>query len=292
MNDTNQMVYAPRELLEQALDAAASVGMQDVADELDRILTPIAEQYQSEPVWYMTENGLSATHAKMKALSDRQGWDTSDYSVPLYTHADTGDVERLVAANTEFSRRHLALLDEIQPLRAQLADLKRRHDGLHRDMLTIAAREVPKGCTVADYAAAIADALSPSAEPSATEYPRVEIVRAHKHTCASCKEGADYGPCDCGAIIDGAAVKVDASVPVERADPGRQVPLSRIREAMEFSAAGFRGAELQIGETHLRVSYHGIKWYHDRRHCNRWEPLAIEEFDELLCKALNQGGQP
>ena len=53
-------------------------------------------------------------------------------------------------------------------LRAQLADLKRRHDGLRRDMATIAGREVPKGCTVADYAAAaIADALSASAAPKA-----------------------------------------------------------------------------------------------------------------------------
>lgn len=48
MNDANQMVRAPRELLEQALDAAAAVGMQDVADELDRILTPRAEQHPGE----------------------------------------------------------------------------------------------------------------------------------------------------------------------------------------------------------------------------------------------------
>lgn len=40
MNDTNRMVSVPCELLEQALDAAAAVGMQDVADELDRLLTP------------------------------------------------------------------------------------------------------------------------------------------------------------------------------------------------------------------------------------------------------------
>ena len=40
MNHINQMAYAPRELLEQALDAAAACGMQDIADELDRILTP------------------------------------------------------------------------------------------------------------------------------------------------------------------------------------------------------------------------------------------------------------
>lgn len=44
MNDTNRMVSVPCGLLEQALDAAAAVGMQDVADELDRILTPTTTQ--------------------------------------------------------------------------------------------------------------------------------------------------------------------------------------------------------------------------------------------------------
>lgn len=63
-------------------------------------------------------------------------------------------------------KRLQALPDERS---AQLAVLKRRHDGLHRDMLTIATREVPKGCTVADYATgAIANALSDRTEPSET----------------------------------------------------------------------------------------------------------------------------
>lgn len=44
MNDANRMVSVPRELLEQALDAAAAVGMHDVADELDRTLTPTTAQ--------------------------------------------------------------------------------------------------------------------------------------------------------------------------------------------------------------------------------------------------------
>lgn len=46
MNNTNQMVSVPCELLEQALDAAAAVGMQDVADELGRLLTPTVDQNQ------------------------------------------------------------------------------------------------------------------------------------------------------------------------------------------------------------------------------------------------------
>jgi len=62
---------------------------------------------------------------------------------------------------------------------------------------------------------------------------------------------------------------------------------SSIRKAMEHSAVGGIDAEISIGTTRLRVTYHGIKWYHDLRHCNQWEPLAIEEFDNHLSAALN-----
>lgn len=153
MNNT-KMVSVPREEIELTVHCLRMAGESISADELQVYLDQPAEQHQGEPVWYMTENGLSATHAKMKGLSDRQGWDTSDYSVPLYTRADPNVADEKMQV--------------ISGLRAQLADLKQRHDGLHRDMATIAGREVPKGCTVADYAAAsIADALSASAEPSA-----------------------------------------------------------------------------------------------------------------------------
>jgi len=76
--------------------------------------------HQGEPVWFMTEGGVSALHAKAKAISDQQGLDTSSYSVPLYTHADPGEVERLVAANIEYARRHLENQVEVARLRAAL----------------------------------------------------------------------------------------------------------------------------------------------------------------------------
>lgn len=38
MKYLKRMVLAPQDVLEQALNAAAAVGMQDVADEQDRIL--------------------------------------------------------------------------------------------------------------------------------------------------------------------------------------------------------------------------------------------------------------
>ncbi|MNJ52197.1 hypothetical protein D3C77_475210 [compost metagenome] len=73
-----------------------------------------------------------------------------------------------------------------------------------------------------------------------------------------------------------------------RAQLAEQVNTSHIREAMENCAAVGAVAELQIGATHVRVTYHGIKWFHDRMIDGQWEPLAIEEFDEILCDSLNR----
>jgi hypothetical protein len=45
-------------------------------------------------------------------------------------------------------------------------------------------------------------------------YPRVELVRGHKHTCANVQPGsAAADVCDCGAVVDGKAVPADSTVP-------------------------------------------------------------------------------
>lgn len=42
------------------------------------------------------------------------------------------------------------------------------------------------------------------------EYPKVSFVLSHKHTCANVQPGSTIDtPCDCGAIVDGKAVKVE-----------------------------------------------------------------------------------
>lgn len=110
---------------------------------------------------------------------------------PLYPHADPGEVDQLSQVIRDLNDERDEIGAEVGRLRAQAADLKRRHDALHRDMATIAGREVPKGVTVSDYAAAaIADALSGSAGPCSTAWG-----------CGPCKvEMADKRPCDlCGA---------------------------------------------------------------------------------------------
>lgn len=168
MNDTNQMVSVPCELLEQALDAAAAVGMQDVVDELNRILTPstVVHQLLSAVLWRHRDKKPGRVwnyteHKEVAEIAIRRGQVVQGF-------ADTCELERLAEANLHHRNLQIEADDLIKSLRDQLAALKQRHDGLHRDMLTIASRAVPKGCTVADFAAAaIAEALSASAEREA-----------------------------------------------------------------------------------------------------------------------------
>lgn len=49
----------------------------------------------------------------------------------------------------------------------------------------------------------------------APAYPKVEYVLAHQWTCASVKEGDEFGVCNCGAVVDGKAVPATQRVPSE-----------------------------------------------------------------------------
>lgn len=174
-----------------------------------------AEQHQGEPVAYLCK----AEGAKWLQYGSRVGdpWKPGEVQVtPLYTHAGPGEVERLrdeleIVKNNDLKWRGLREQEaEIENLRTQVAE---------RDALLREVEPTWRSGTLSDVTGLcirIDAALSASAEPSAPKYPRVEIVRAHKHTCASCKEGEGFGPCDCGAIVDGVAVKVEPSAPVER----------------------------------------------------------------------------
>lgn len=70
-----------------------------------------------------------------------------------------------------------------------------------------------------------------------------------------------------------------------------QAQLSALREAMENAAARRNPCQLIVGDIHIAVSYHGIKWFHTRiSGDNQQHPLTIEEFDEIVAGAL--GGKP
>ena len=91
---------------------------------------------------------------------------------------------------------------------------------------------------------------------------------------------------DDGSVARAAlSASAEPSAPVEQAQAFKA---SDIREQMETLAAGRAVAEVVLGGTYLRVTYHGIKWYHQRKVGEGWEDLAIEEFDEVLGAALER----
>lgn len=66
---------------------------------------------------------------------------------------------------------------------------------------------------------------------------------------------------------------------------------SKLREAMEDAAASGKPCQLIVGDIHVAVTYQGIKWVHTQFHPGKPpQPLAIEEFDEIVASAL--GGKP
>lgn len=92
-----------------------------------------------------------------------------------------------------------------------------------------------------------------------------------------------------------------------RAQPASQATPKALMLAMEnlavkacvadhppiYLPASERQAPLvMLGGVCLRVSYSGLKWYHDQLIGDYWEPLSVDEFEALLTGALRsyQGG--
>lgn len=202
MIDTFQMVSVPCELLEQALDAAAAVGMQDVADELNRLLNPSTE-HQGEPVAYQWrrktvrvdsqwDHWVDCTDEDYRKTIDNPG-PTSRGIIrearKLYTHADPGEVERLRAENEQ-------LREVIKHSDANILRQSQRIDNLRREVAELRAQAAQRDsllreCFVAmlkgGYSKPLRErikaSLSASAEPSLPQYHRQplgmdEAVRA------------------------------------------------------------------------------------------------------------------
>ncbi|MFG0419702.1 hypothetical protein [Pseudomonas sp. zjy_8] len=86
-SSNTKMVSVPRDEVERLIKLLAYQAHpypSPHAEYWQRILDQPTEERYGEPVWYMIESGLSVMHAKDKALSDFQGWDTSAYRIPLY----------------------------------------------------------------------------------------------------------------------------------------------------------------------------------------------------------------
>ncbi|PWY44398.1 hypothetical protein [Pseudomonas sp. RW405] len=99
---------------------------------------------------------------------------------------------------------------------------------------------------------------------------------------------------------------VKCSEPYQAATPPKVTPATLMR-TMENLAVKALAAQhppffpsesacqaplVMLGGVCLRVSYSGLKWYHDQLIDDRWEPLSVDEFEALLTDALrdSQGG--
>ena len=170
-----EFVMVPNELAERAIDAFASIGMHDELLQLHEILDKPAEQHQGEPVARVevgADRNACVTITDnnwLRGLKDK----TIHQVVPLYTHADPGEVERL--------RYKAELYDEvwglatglgfmnvttaISTLRAQLAE----RDALLREVAPAVSTWV--NGKKSELRARIDAVLSASAEPKPFRVP-------------------------------------------------------------------------------------------------------------------------
>lgn len=127
MTEPTSNVSVPRDLLEQALDASAAVGMQDVADELDRLLTPAtaatavrdldkAEGDQPD----LNTHASTSPVSWLDPVSGRAAKSPSGrYRVPLCTFAELERLQQCLIAAVQGNE---AMHNETLALHARLAD--------------------------------------------------------------------------------------------------------------------------------------------------------------------------
>ncbi|WP_433886914.1 hypothetical protein [Pseudomonas vranovensis] len=199
-----------------------------------------AAQHQGEPVALPARLPMRSPEDRNLPKGHAGGWNACLDEIaklgPLYTHADAGEVERLregIAKHWKVVCDHRAELDTLRAQWSEARTLLLELEGDHTLMLQMGASEFgQKECktlrarllklrtylrTNTEPMANTLAALSASAEPSAPDYPRMQRVRAHKHTCANVQPGSTEADiCDCGAVVDGKAVEVQPSAPVER----------------------------------------------------------------------------
>lgn len=191
----------PKDMLEALLISKDNF-YQDEVEDIAHALAQECEDAELDPGGLVTIN-----REKLKAIAVRVLNKAKAALSAAVALDDSAPVERLHA---EIERRRLRgqnCAKKVIVLRAQLAD----QDALLAEGCLL-LREIRHDCNHSRLRDAQIDgflhkALSARAEPS------VQMVRAHKHTCANVQPGSTSADvCDCGAMADG------KPVPVERDD--------------------------------------------------------------------------
>jgi hypothetical protein len=116
------MVSVPRAAAELAKQALEDDDHFSLADELAKALACPAQQPHPEPIAWMVGTAFWWT----KEEAERDAAETGLPIVGLGPMTGTSEVERLVAANTEYARRYLEQQSEVERLRTELVEWKDR----------------------------------------------------------------------------------------------------------------------------------------------------------------------
>lgn len=239
------------------------------------------KQHQGEPALWRyrktpARSWFYTVHKRSAEIAMRDGYIVEGF----YTHADPGEVERLRAELERMRERvtpthksligkHTELIRERDTVRAQLAE----RDALLRDCFI----SMLKGGYSKPLRERIKAALSASAEPD----------------CDLCAEGAhEYVPFQSNCV--------KCSEPYQAAPAPKITPatLMLVMENLAVKAlaskyppffppaSACQAPLVMLGGVCLRVTYSGLKWYHDQLIDDRWEPLSVDEFEALLADAL------
>lgn len=195
----NDMVMVPRELLERVVISArrADVTRQLDLNEMQRALDKPAEQHQGEPVAWMDPRSpqMHATISnEVKQHNLKFGGAPASavngYTIPLYTHADPGEVERLRDRCAELESDFAGMAKANDALINQRGEAWMERDALRARLAEAQAllREVHGGMWPSNpLTIKIGSHLSASAEPSApTDTDRLDHIARHGYS-VSCR---------------------------------------------------------------------------------------------------------
>ncbi|GHS80278.1 hypothetical protein PAGU2196_11120 [Pseudomonas sp. PAGU 2196] len=119
-SSNTEMVSVPREDIEAACARFAKAQIFDFSRRMRALLDHPAPQPHPEPIAWMVGTAIWWT----KEEAERDAAATGLPIVGLGPMPDTSELEQLVAANTEYARRHLEQLDEAERLRAENEKLR------------------------------------------------------------------------------------------------------------------------------------------------------------------------
>ena len=197
-----------------------------------RVTGKPAEQHQGEPVaWVRFRNGepdydgdaVMIMNVPGDTIGDGDSWEA------VYTHADPGEVERLVAANTEYARRHLEQQGEVERLRGII----RMHEKTVREqadhLAYMRAHLAENGALLREWVDSGSAWKKPSPELIQKTYSTLSAsAEPSAPDCDHCAgAGHDYYGEKCAHCKSSAPVERDERVAFEKAFSAMGRPLTR-----------------------------------------------------------------